>query len=107
MCNAANMNYKTHVLVAIEVLMYSAALGNLVMDKGITKTHYQMIGLHNPKSAEPKLMQTIGVAGVVTRSKNGKLSDWGILMVFEGYAKNQSHNCYRIWNPALCKVTES
>ena len=28
-------------------------------------------------------------------------------MVFEGYAENHSGNCYRMWNPASCKVTES
>ena len=28
-------------------------------------------------------------------------------MVFVGYAENHSHNCYCMWNPASCKVTES
>ncbi len=75
MCNAAHMSDKICILVANEVLMYSTALGNLVVDKDQTMTHYQMIGLQNPKWAEPRLMRTFGEAGVVTHGKDGKLSD--------------------------------
>lgn len=107
MCNAARMSDRVCILQANEVLMYSTALGNLVMDKDCTSTHYQRIGLQNPKWAEPGVMQNFGEAGVVTRGKNGKLGDRRIPMVFVGYAKNHSHDCYRMWNPATQKVTES
>ena len=70
-------------------------------------THYQLMGIQNPKSAEPGVMQTFMEAGVVTRGKNRKLGDRGIPMMFVGYAKNYSHDCYRMWNPASRKITES
>ena len=96
MCNAAHMNDKICILVANEVLMYSTALGNLVVDKDQSQTHYQLMGLQNPKWAIPGAMRTFGEAGVVTRGKHGKLGDRGIPMVFVGYAENHSHDCYRM-----------
>ena len=43
----------------------------------------------------------------MTQGKNGKLGDWGIPMVFVVYVENHSHDCYSMWNPASCKITES
>eukprot|EP00804_Cyclotella_cryptica_P006706 CCRYP_008640-RA/>CCRYP_008640-RA protein AED:0.60 eAED:-0.00 QI:0/0/0/0.2/1/1/5/0/1261 len=107
MCNAANMNAKVRILVANEVLSYSTAFGNLVVDKDCRQTRYERMGLKNPKWAEPGIMRTFGEAGVVKRGKNGKLGDRGIPMVFVGYAENHSHDCYRMWYPTTRKVTES
>eukprot|EP00804_Cyclotella_cryptica_P028830 CCRYP_019720-RA/>CCRYP_019720-RA protein AED:0.58 eAED:0.63 QI:0/0/0/0.5/1/1/4/0/888 len=107
MCNAANMSAKVRILVANEVLSYSTALGNLVVDKDCRQTRYKRMGLKNPKWAEPGIMRTFGEAGVVKCGKNGKLGDRGIPMVFVGCAENHSHDCYRMWYPTTRKVTES
>lgn len=53
------MNNATHILVANKVLMCCAELGDLVVDMGNTMPHDQMIGLHNPKWAEPGVMQLL------------------------------------------------
>ena len=65
MCNVANMSDRICILVANEVFTYSTALGNLIVDKDKLQTHYQLMGLKNPKWAEPSVMQTYGEAGVV------------------------------------------
>ena len=70
-------------------------------------THYQLMGLQNPKWVEPGVIRTFGGAGDGTRGKNGKLGNQGIPVVFVGYAENHSHDCYRMWNPASCKISES
>ena len=83
-----------------EILIYSTVLGNLVMDKDGTQFHYQLIGIQNIKWMDPGVMQTFEEAGIVTHGKNGKLGDWGIPMMFVGYAKNHSSDdCYRMWIP--------
>ena len=60
MCNAAHMNDRICILVANEVLMHSTALGNLVVNKDQSQTHYQLMGLQNPKWVVPGTMQTFG-----------------------------------------------
>lgn len=77
------------------------------MDKDRTLTHYQQVGLQNPKWAESKIMLIFGEVGVVTCGKNVKLGDCGISMLFVGHAENQSSDCYRMWNPTSWKVTKS
>ena len=66
MSNAAHMSDHIRILVANEVLTYSTALSYLAKDKDKALTHYQLMGLQNPKWAEPRVMQTFGEAGVVT-----------------------------------------
>ena len=107
MCNAANMNERVHILIANEVLMFSTALCNLVMNKDNSMTHHQKMGLQNPKWYETGVIHTFGEAGVVMCGKNGKLCDRGLPMVFVGCAENPSSDCNCMWNPASCKVTES
>jgi hypothetical protein len=107
MCNAAHMSDRIRILVTNEVLTYSTALSNLVVDKDKALMHFQLMGLKKSKWAEPGVMRTFGEAGVVTRGENGKLGDRGIPMVFVGYAENHSHDCYRMWNPVSNKITES
>jgi len=107
MCNTTKMSVMTWNLVMNEVLTYSRAPGNLVMDKSGTRTHYQLIGLQNPKWVEPGIVWTFRKMGIMKCGKNGKLGDWGMPKVFVGYVKNHPSNCYRMWNAASIKVTES
>ncbi len=53
--NAAHMGDRVYILVANEVLAYTA-LGNLVVDKDKSQTHCQLMGLENPKWATPRAM---------------------------------------------------
>ena len=56
MCYAAHMSDRIRILVANEVLTYNTALSNLVVDKDKERTHFQLMGLQNPKWAEPGVM---------------------------------------------------
>ena len=47
------MSMKICILVANEVLTYSTALSNLVIDMDKALMHYQLMVLKNPKWAEP------------------------------------------------------
>jgi hypothetical protein len=91
--------------VANEVLSDSTSLGNLVVDKGQTKTRYERMGLYNPIWANTK-MRTFGEAGVVKRDKNDKLGDQGIPMMFVGYPINHASDSYQMYNPKTSKISE-
>ena len=102
MCTAAHMSDHICILFVNEVHTYSTSLSNLVVDKDKVLMHYQLMGLQNPNWAEPRVMQTYGEAGVgcCDMWQDRKLGNKRIPMVFLGYAKNHSHYCYCMWNPA-------
>ena len=106
MCNYAKMPDDVRVKVSNEALSHSTDLGNLVVDKGHTKTRYERMGLPVPKWANKSTMRTFGEAGIVKQGKNGKLGDRGVPMVFVGYPKDHASDCYRMWNPATGKCNE-
>lgn len=106
MCNYANMPDDIRVKVSNEALSHSTDLGNLVVDKGQTKTRYERIGLPIPKWATKSTIRVFGEAGIVKQGKNGKLGDRGVPMVFVGYPKDHASDSYRMWNPATGKCNE-
>jgi hypothetical protein len=106
MCNYARMPDDIRVKVSNENLSHSTDLGNLVVDKGHTKTRYERMGLPVPKWANKSTMLVFGEAGIVKQGKNGKLGDRGVPMVFVGYPKDHASYCYRMWNPATGKCNE-
>jgi hypothetical protein len=65
MCNAAYMPDDIRVKLSNEALSHSTDLGNLVVDKGQTKTRYERMGLLVPKWANKSTMRVFGEAGVV------------------------------------------
>ena len=105
MCNHANIPEEVRIKITNEALSHSTALGNLVVDKGQTKTRNERMGLSNPKW-ENTSIRTFGEAGVVTKGKTGKLGDWGIPMMFVGYPINHASDSYRMYNPKTSKISE-
>ena len=53
MCNAAHMNDRLCILFAKEVPIYSAALGDLVVNKEMSQTHYQLWAYRIPSGWYP------------------------------------------------------
>jgi hypothetical protein len=54
MCNAAHMSDRIQIFVVNEVLTYSTALSNLVIDKDKALMHYQLMGLKIPSRWNPE-----------------------------------------------------
>ena len=108
MLNQANVPLKIRIRLSNEVLSYATKLGNIVVDKGQTKTRYERFGLENPKwASNPKEIWKFGEAAVVKRGKNGKLGDRGVVMIHVGYADDHASDCHRMFNPATGKVSET
>ena len=85
----------------------ATTLDNLitVTVKGVTKTRYEHAELEIPGFV--KCLRTFGEAGTVKNMKDGKVSDRGITMMFVGYAKGHSGNCYRMYNLVTLQICGS
>jgi hypothetical protein len=44
-------------------------------------------------------LRTFDEAGIVKNTKDRKVGDRGITMMFVGYASGHAGNCYRMYNP--------
>ena len=106
MLNHARVPLKIRIRVSNEVLQWSTKLGNIVVDKGHTKTRYERFKLENPKWFSVDMWK-FGEAAMVKRGKNGKVGDRGVPMMFVGYADDHSHDCMRMFNPATGKISET
>jgi hypothetical protein len=51
-----------------------------------------------------KFLWTFSESGTVKEGKKGKVLDRGIMMMFVGYDDEHYGNCYRMYNPATCRV---
>jgi hypothetical protein len=88
-----------------ETVMTATALDNLipVTWKGETKTRYEHAGYNIPKFV--KHLRTFGKAGIVKNTKDGKVGNRGITMMFVGYSS--THAGYRMYNPVTLQVSET
>ncbi len=52
-------------------------------------------------------MRTFGEAGIVKNMKDVKVGNRGINVMFVGYTKEHTGNCYRMYNPVTSQVCET
>ncbi len=90
-----------------ETVVTATALDNLipVTWKGETKTRYEHAGHDIPKFV--KHLRTFGKSAIVKNTKDGKVGDRGITMMFVGYSIAHAGNCYRMYNPVTSQVSET
>jgi hypothetical protein len=87
-----------------EVVVTATSLNNLVpvILNGESKARWEHAGHKLPVWV--KNLQTFGEAGTVKEVKKGKVLDRGITMIFVGYDKYHSENCYGMYNPVTSRV---
>ena len=90
---SANLPQEVRFRLCKEAFNCATHLSNLAINKD-GKSRYELF--HNNKPKYAMYLREWGEAGTVKTGKNGKVGDRAISMMFVGYAKNHSRDCYQM-----------
>ena len=101
---SANLPQEVRFRLCKEAFNCATHLSNLAINKD-GKSRYELF--HNNKPKYAMYLREWGEVGTVKTGKNGKVGDRAISMMFVGYAKNHSGDCYQMYNPETELISET